>query len=619
MFSIRLNLEYSTKWLISSTLHSIVIDCNYAHFTVLFTFNRKIQRMNKLSKLKAFLLALITAFVIQACSSGKTADTIYTNGDIYTADANDTKVEAVAVIDGMIVAVGSKSEVMKMQGSETEMVDLAGKTMTPGFIESHGHLMGIGYNKLELDLMYVKTYDELVEKVAEAVEKVEPGTWITGRGWHQDKWIEKPKEIYKGFQTHDKMSAVSPDNPVYLRHASGHATFANEKAMEIAGINNLSLESLQSKVEGGEIIKDDLGNPTGVFTERASTIIGKLVPAETPERADKALEMAIEELLEKGITSFHDAGSGQAFIDRLERFKAEGKLKVRQYVMLTGRQPSLLEEWYKKGPQIDLDHMVTVRSIKLHCDGALGPRGAWLLAPYSDRKDHLGHETLPMDTVYSVSKKALKAGFQVCSHAIGDRANREVLDRYEMAFADFPELDSKEQRFRIEHAQHLHPEDIPRFGEMGVIAAMQAIHMSSDRPWAINRLGARRIVDGAYVWQKLLETGATIINGTDAPVEPVDPLPSFYASVARKTLEGFPAEGFEMDQAMTRAEALRTFTIDGAFGEFDEDFKGSIEVGKVADFTVFDKNIMEVPEMEILDTKVAMTIIGDEILYKAGE
>ena len=575
--------------------------------------------MNKLTNLKTILLVLISFFVIQACSSSTVADSIYMNGDIYTADANDSKVEAVAVKDGMIMAIGSKTDILELKGSETNMVDLSGKTMTPGFIESHGHLMGIGYNKLELDLMYVKTYDELVEKVAEAVEKVDPGTWITGRGWHQDKWIEQPKEMHKGFQTHDKMSAVSPDNPVYLRHASGHATFANEKAMEMAGINNLSIESLQSKVEGGEIIKDDLGNPTGVFTERASTIIGKLVPKDTPERADRALEMAIEELLQKGITSFHDAGSGQEFIDRLQRFKEQGKLKVRQYVMLSGRQPELLEEWYEKGPMVDPDHMITVRSIKLHCDGALGPRGAWLLKAYSDRAGHFGHETLPMETVEEVATIAVDKGFQVCAHAIGDRANREVLDRYQAAFEKYPKVNSKDRRFRIEHAQHIHPEDIPRFGEMGVIAAMQAIHMSSDRPWAIDRLGEERIKNGAYVWQELLQSGALIINGTDAPVEPVDPLPSFYASVARKTLEGFPEGGFEIDQAMSRNEALRSFTIDGAFGEFDEDFKGSIEVGKVADFTVFDKNIMEIDEMEILKTKVAMTIIADEILYQAEE
>ncbi len=565
---------------------------------------------------KTFLFIGLIALFISACGPAtETADIVFKNGTIYTVDDQESQVEAVAVKDGMIIALGSSDDISAYEGSETDVIDLNGKTMTPGFIESHGHLMGVGYNKLELDLMYVKTYDELVAKVAEAVAKAEPGDWITGRGWHQSKWIETPDKMVNGFQTHEPMSAISPDNPVYLRHASGHATFANAKAMELAGVNRLSVESLSSKVEGGEIIKDQLGNPTGVFTERASSLIGKLVPRDTEERAEQALEMAIQECLEKGITSFHDAGSGQAFIDRLQKFKAEGKLGIRTYTMLTGRSPELLEEWYKRGPMIDPDHFVTVRSIKLNCDGALGPRGAWLLEPYSDRPDHVGHETLPMETVTTVSEKGLELGFQVASHAIGDRANREILDRYETAFNKFP--DQKDHRFRIEHAQHLHPDDIPRFGSMGVIAAMQAIHMSSDRPWAIDRLGEKRIVEGAYVWQKLLQSGAKIINGTDAPVEPVDQLPSFYASVSRKTLAGLPEGGYEPDQAMSRHEALRSFTIDAAFGEFDEDFKGSIEVGKAADFTVFDKDIMTIPEKEILETKVAMTIVAGKVAYKA--
>ncbi len=565
---------------------------------------------------KTFILLGLITVLFSACNNKETADIVFKNGTIYTVDNQQSMAEAVAVKDGMILAIGSSKDISAYEGRETEVIDLAGKTMTPGFIESHGHLMGIGYNKLELDLMHVKTYDELVEKVAEAVEKAEPGDWITGRGWHQSKWIETPDKVVKGFQTHEQMSAVSPDNPVYLRHASGHATFANAKAMELAGVNRLSIESLSSEVEGGEIIKDELGNPTGVFTERASSLVGKLVPRDTEERAELALEMAIKECLEKGITSFHDAGSGQAFIDRLQKFKAEGKLGIRMYTMLTGRQPELLEEWYKRGPMIDPDHFVTVRSIKLNCDGALGPRGAWLLEPYTDRPDHVGHETLPMETVTTVSEKGLEHGFQVCSHAIGDRANREILDRYEGAFQKYP--DRTDHRFRIEHAQHLHPDDIPRFGQLGVIAAMQAIHMSSDRPWAIQRLGKLRIKQGAYVWQKLLQSGATIINGTDAPVEPVDQIPSFYASVTRKTLAGLPEGGYEPDQAMSRYEALRSFTIDGAFGEFEEDFKGSIEVGKAADFTVFDKDIMTIPEMEILDTKVAMTIVAGKVAYDAG-
>jgi predicted amidohydrolase YtcJ len=566
--------------------------------------------------MKKIFLFLFAALFAWACASGpeNPADSVFINGIVYTVDETNPKAEAVAVKDGLILAVGTTAEIQEYIGENTEVIDLEAKTMTPGFIESHAHLMGIGYNKLELDLMYVKTYDELVEKVAEAVAKAKPGDWITGRGWHQDKWIQKPEKMVKGFQTNEPLNAVSPDNPVFLRHASGHASFANAKALELAGIANLKGER-PGEVEGGEIIVDDLGNPTGVLTERASNLVARLVPEETPERAEEALTLALQELVEKGITSFHDAGSGQDVIDLVQKFKDEGKLTVRQYIMLTGRQPELLEEWYKKGPMIDSeDHLLTVRSIKLNCDGALGPRGAWLLEDYADRPGHRGHETLPMSVVTEVSEKALPLGFQVCSHAIGDRANQEILDRYEAAFAKFP--DATDHRFRIEHAQHLHPDDIPRFGELGVIAAMQAIHLSSDRPWAIDRLGEKRIIDGAYVWQKLFQTGARICNGTDAPVEPVDPIPSFYASVTRKTLEGLPEGGYEGDQKMTRDQALKSYTLDGAYAEFEEDFKGSIEVGKAADFTVFDQNIMEVPEDEILKTQVAMTVMGGKVVFK---
>ncbi len=569
--------------------------------------------------MKNFLFFLIAGIFLLSCNSNKPepADLVFTNGIVYTVDPSKPKAEAVAVKDGMILAVGSSEEIGEYISENTQVVDLLGMTMTPGLIESHAHLMGIGYNKLELDLMYVKTYDELVEKVAEAVAQAEPGDWITGRGWHQDKWIEKPKTMVKGFQTNDQLNEVSKDNPVFLRHASGHASFANDKALEMAGINNLKGER-PGEVEGGEIILDDLGNPTGVLTERASGLVGRLVPQETPERAEEALTLALKELAEKGITSFHDAGSGQETIDLIQKFKNEGKLTSRHYVMLTGRSPELLEEWYKKGPMIDsTDHMLTVRSIKLNCDGALGPRGAWLLEDYTDRPGHQGHETLPMEVVTEVSEKAIPLGFQVCAHAIGDRANQEVLDRYEAAFAKYP--DAKNLRFRIEHAQHIHPDDIPRFGELGVIAAMQAIHLSSDRPWAIDRLGEQRIVDGAYVWQKLMKSGAVVANGTDAPVEPVDPLPSFFASVSRQTLEGTPEGGYESSEKMTREEALKSYTLDGAYAEFEENYKGSIEVGKAADFTVFDQNIMEIPDLDILKSKVMITVVGGKIVFENSE
>lgn len=567
--------------------------------------------------MKHIAFFILLGILIQSCSKKESADLIITNGKIYTVDEANPIVEAVAIKDGKILALGSNSEIADYISEATQLVDLTGRTMTPGFIESHAHLMGIGYNKLELDLMYVQSYDELVDKVAEAVSKAQPGEWITGRGWHQDKWLEKPDKMVKGFQTNDLLNQVSPNNPVFLRHASGHATFANAKALELAGINNLKGER-PGDVEGGEIILDELGNPTGVLTERASSLVGKLVPAETPERAEQALTLALQELAEKGITSFHDAGSGQSTIDLIEKFKNEGKLTARMYVMLAGSDPELLENWYKQGPRIDsADHLLSVRSIKLFCDGALGSRGAWLLEEYSDRPGHFGHETLPMEVVGQVSEKAIPAGFQVNSHAIGDRANREVLDQYEGAFGKFP--DKNNLRFRIEHAQHIDPEDIPRFGEMGVIAAMQAIHLSSDRPWAIDRLGEKRIVDGAYVWQKLLQTGAVVTNGTDAPVEPLDPIPSFYASVTRKTLAGTPDGGYEASQKLSREEALKAYTLSGAYAEFEEGFKGSIEVGKAADFTVFDQNIMEVPEEEILKAKVMMTVVGGKIVYQKSE
>lgn len=565
--------------------------------------------------MKHIYLLIITAIFSWACKSGpeNPADKVFTNGIIYTVDEANPKVQAVAVKDGLILAVGTSEEIQAYVGESTEVIDLQGKTMTPGLIESHAHLMGIGYNKLEIDLMYVKTYDELIEKVAEAAAKAKPGDWITGRGWHQDKWLQMPDKTVKGFQTHDALSEVTPNNPVYLAHASGHASFVNKKAMELAGITPLRSEKPTQEVEGGEVLRDELGNPTGVLVERASALVSKLIPEETPERAEEALTLALKELAEKGITSFHDAGSGQDVIDLLQKFKAEGKLTSRQYIMLSGRQPELLEAWYKKGPMIDPDHFVTVRSIKLNCDGALGPWGAWLLEDYSDKPGHRGHETLPMSVVTEVSEKALPLGFQVCAHAIGDRANQEILDRFEAALAKNPE--AKDHRFRIEHAQHLHPDDIPRFGELGVIAAMQAIHLSSDRPWAIDRLGEKRIIDGAYVWQSLIKSGAVVTNGTDAPVEPVDPIPSFFASVSRKTLQGLPEGGYEAEQKMTREQALKSYTLDGAYAEFEEDFKGSIEVGKAADFTVYDKDIMEIPENEILKAKVKMTVVGGKIVF----
>lgn len=567
------------------------------------------------SKLSA-LLVLSAILLLSACSeSRETATRVFTGGILYTVNENQPTAEAIAIEGNKIIYVGNQDGVQAFVGPETEVIDLQGKTLTPGWIEGHGHFMGLGYNELNLDLSATKSFQEIVDRVKAAVDRTPAGEWITGRGWHQSKWTESPGKEIAGFPLHHALSEISSEHPVFLYHASGHAGFANARAMEIAGLNPLGKEQLPDpgNLEGGEIIRDENGNPTGVFNETAMGSITRHIPANSPEKDRQAFDLAMAACHRNGITGFHDAGIGSKTVDLYHQMKVEGNMKLRMYAMIAGGNREFLEEWLEKGPEID--SLLTFRSIKLSCDGALGSRGAWLLEEYSDRPGHFGHETMPMEYVYDVSKKALENGFQLCTHAIGDRANKEVLDRYQAALEEYPE-ESEDHRFRIEHAQHLHPEDIPRFAALGVLPAMQAIHLSSDRPWAIERLGEQRIKEGAYMWQALLQSGVPIINGTDVPVEPINPLANFYASVTRKTLEGSPEEGFEADQKMTREQALRSYTLDAAYGAFEESMKGSLEIGKVADFTIFDRNIMEIPEAELLQTEVIMTVLDGAIVYQ---
>lgn len=566
--------------------------------------------------MKQLFSLLCLTLLLWSCEQKETATLLIHGGTIYTVNDIESTVEAVATKGDKILFAGTLSQAEKFKGDETQVIDLKGQTMTPGLIEGHGHFMGLGYNELNIDLLNTTSYQEMIDAVAEAVKNAQPGEWITGRGWHQSKWTEMPSDTVNGFQTHHRLSAVSPDNPVYLRHASGHASFANAKAMEIAGVTQLAKEGMnEHEVEGGEVMRDALGNPTGIFNERAMSLITQHIPESTPEKNQKAFDLAIAACHRNGITSFHDAGIGRENIALYEEMQAAGKLDVRIYAMLTGWDPELLQEWYAKGIMVDSAHRFTIRSVKLNCDGALGSRGAWLLESYSDRPGHYGHETLPMSFVKETALNGLKYGFQVCSHAIGDRANREILDRYEAAFHELPNK-TDNHRFRIEHAQHLHPDDIPRFAELKVIPAMQAVHMSSDRPWAIDRLGEKRIKEGAYMWQSLLQSGVPIVNGTDVPVEPINPIASFYASVSRKTLKGTPEGGYEPAQKMTRGQALKSYTLDAAYGAFEEDIKGSIEVGKLADFTIYNQDLMSVPEDRILDTQVTMTIFDGKVVYE---
>ena len=560
-----------------------------------------------------YKLILPLILLLIGCETEK-ADMIIHNGKIYTMNDLMPTTESVAIRNGKIIALGKYRDLDDLITPRTKIINLNGAMMTPGLIEGHGHFYGLGLAKMQLDLSTAESYAELVSMVADAIDRSTPGEWILGRGWHQSKWSDKADSFIKGFQTHDSLSKISPNNPVWLKHASGHAGFANQKAMDIAGVSSETEFGF-----GGEIIKDLSGNPTGVFNERAQGLISKHVDTNLGKDSDlRAIELAVKTCLENGITSFHDAGTGNKTITTLRSAIDKKLLKVRVYAMLTSRDTSLLNQWYKKGPEIGSGNdFLTIRSIKLNADGALGSRGAWLIDEYTDRPGHFGMATQSMDYVYKVAKNGIQNGFQVNSHAIGDRANREILDQYEKVFNEFPKL-SKDHRWRIEHAQHIDPKDIPRFGSLKVIASIQGIHMSSDRPWAINRLGQKRIVESAYVWRDLINHGAILINGSDVPVEPIDPIASFYASTTRKTLKGLPSSGYEPEQKMTRIEAMKSYTINAAYGAFEEKLKGSIEIGKYADFAVFSQNLITIPDDKILETKILYTIVNGKIEYQAN-
>ena len=541
------------------------------------------------------------------------AELVLRNGRIVTLDAEDAVASALASRDGRIAALGSDADVEGWIGEGTRVIDLGGRLAIPGFIEGHGHFMGLGDAKMILDLTTADTWDDIVDMVADAVADTEPGAWIAGRGWHQEKWSRPPDPMVEGQPVHDGLSAVSPDNPVILTHASGHASFVNAKALELAGI-----DADTPNPPGGEIVHDAAGQPTGVLRETAEWVAqgafneeaAKRSEAEREARARTQVRLANEDLLRKGITSFQDAGAGFETVDLLRTLADEGALPVRMYVMLRGSAELLegrLDDYRMIGYA---DNRLTVRSIKQVADGALGSHGAWLLQPYADMPSSTGLPTMTPEQIERVARLAIERGYQVNTHAIGDRGNREVLNLYERTFADHP--DRTDLRWRIEHAQHINPADIPRFAELGVIASMQGIHACSDGPWVMLRLGEGRARSGAYVWQDLMRAGAIVTNGTDAPVEDADPLASFHCTVTR-VIEG--GGTFFEGQAMTREQALRSYTWANAYAAFEEDLKGTLEVGKLADITVLSRDILTIAAAEILDTEVDYTIIGGRVEY----
>ncbi|HEY7500205.1 MAG TPA: amidohydrolase [Vicinamibacterales bacterium] len=540
------------------------------------------------------------------------ATLVLTNGKIVTLETAPAEAQAIAVSGDRIAAVGTSAEIKRYIGPSTEVIDLRGQLAIPGFIESHGHFTGVGQAELNLKLMTARSWDQIVAMVEEAAKKAKPGQWIYGRGWHQEKWTSRPQPNVEGFPVHEALSRASPNNPVLLTHASGHATFANAKAMELSGVTGAT-----PNPPGGDFLKDANGRPTGLFRETASRLIRSgtgeppRTPAENAARAEKILELAAAESLSKGVTSFQDAGSSFADVDLAKKMIDQGRMNIRLWIMLRVPNDALAANMAKY-KTIDYGNgFLTVRAIKRSIDGALGSRGAWLLEPYSDKPDDTGRNTTPVDEIRETARLAMQHGYQLCVHAIGDRANRETLNIFEEAFKANP--DKKDVRWRVEHAQHLHPSDIPRFGQLGVIASMQGIHCTSDAPYVPARLGPKRAEEGAYVWQKLMKSGAVVTNGTDAPVEDVDPLASYYATVTRRTADG---KVFYADQRMSRIEALRSYTINGAFAAFEESSKGSLKPGKYADIVVLSKDILTIPDAEIPNTRVAYTIVGGKVRHK---
>lgn len=535
------------------------------------------------------------------------------NGHIVTMDRDRPTAQSLAVRNDRIVALGTDEELARYAGPDTTVIDLAGQTAVPGLIEGHGHFLGLGQSRLVLDLMEMKNYDEVVTAVANAATSAAPGTWIQGRGWHQEKWTTPPVPAVEGFPVHDALSAVTPDHPVVLEHASGHAVLANARAMQLAGVT-----AATKAPAGGDILKGRSGQPSGIFRETASGLIEAALErwqaARTPEerRADlqRQVTLAAQTAVEHGITSFQDAGSSLETVALFKQMARDGLLGVRLWVMVRDSNERLRARLPQERVLGMAEQRLTVAAIKVTADGALGSRGAWMLDPYTDAPDSSGLSTVPMAQLAETAAIAAETETQLAVHAIGDRANRETLNVFEAAFRANPAR--SDWRWRIEHAQHVSPDDIPRFARLGVIASMQGIHATSDAPYVLARLGPERAEAGAYVWKKFLDAGVIVSNGTDVPVERIDPIANFHATVTRRTRDGSVFYG---DQRMTREQALRSYTWNAAYAAREEAIKGSLSVGKLADITVLSQDLLTVPDEALLNTRVVKTIIGGKVVY----
>jgi predicted amidohydrolase YtcJ len=549
--------------------------------------------------------------------SAPIADLALVNGNVLTVDDSQPRAEALAIIGDRIAAVGSADQIAAYVGEDTEVIDLAGQTVVPGLIEGHGHYTSFGGSLLILDFRYAKSFAEIVAMVADAAGETPAGEWIVGRGWHQDKWEAKEDVLVEGLPMHDSLSAATPDHPVMLIHTSGHGVFVNEKAMRLVGLTDDT-----QPPDGGEIVRDAAGRATGMMRESAQDIFRQAYSGHQGRRpagvADEELRrmviLAGEAALRHGITSFQDLGTTFAEVDLIRKMAEEGALPVRLYMAFEEQAEDMRDRLAEYRMVGHANNFLTVRAIgEKVLDGALGTHGGWLLDPYSDLPRSSGLNVVPIEEIEASAELAMQHDYQMAIQGIGDRAYRELLDIYEAEFAKHPE--KTDLRWRIEHAQVIHPDDVARTVELGVIPAVQGIFACSDGPWVVDRLGLERTRERGYIFNTLAEAGAVPTNGTDPPVDEIDPVASFHCSVTRVLPDG---STFQPQEVYSRERALYSYTMGNAIAAFEEDVKGSLTPGKLADITVLSQDLLTVPDEKIMDTEIMMTIVGGRVRYRDG-
>lgn len=543
-----------------------------------------------------FLLMLL------GCQSQKGNQTIaYINGHIITMDENNPEVEAFVVEDGKFIAVGSTEE-MKKSFPNAKFVDLNGKDVMPGIIESHGHLLTLGQSFLELNIEGIETPEEAVKKVAEKIKDLSPGEWLIGWGWDDGAWAAN-------YPSNEQLNKISPINPVLLRGLHGFASWVNDKVLEVAGINVNT-----KNPENGKIVKNDqTGKPTGILTNKAQDLVEKFIPPLSLSKCEKALKLAIKECLRNGLTSIHEAKTSFLMLEAFRSLLKKDELNARIYVMLDVTEKELVKPFLKNGPEIDPNHMLDIRAIKVFVDGALGSRGAAMLEDYSDAPNVKGVIVTPEDSLYDITVQSLKSGLQVITHGIGDRANRIILNAYKRAINDVP--DAKDHRLRLEHAQITAVSDIPKFAPLDIVLSMQPPHATSDMSWAETRVGPERI-KGAYAWRSFLDSGVHLALNSDFPGETLNPFFGMYAAETRQTPEGNPKGGWYPEQCLAREEALKGYTFGSAYSGFEEEFLGKIAPGMCADFIIISDDILRIPSKELLSLEVEETYVGGRLVYK---